>query len=695
MSTNLKQHEVLTAIPETTSAYPVTSATASSADGGARRQPVALEIPVTVNGARTVAGSDKREPFSESTKTVLVFGHGAVVRLSSSVAPGQLIFLTNDKTQKEVVCEVVDSKNHHHTSGYVELEFTEAVAGFWGMRFAPERGTSQQHSAPSAPSPAAHSPAASPLTSAASSSPASPSISSPNLPAPSAAKIPVASATTELKPVAPIVAASAQTSASNTPQTTAVFHKNSLSSASELSEFLTGERKAARPAESAGAATEKSATEKSTTAAQASKTQTAAAVEAPVPSKVSTKVSPSSASSSSLDFEEVKIPAWLEPLARNAAPASATLPNYVPAEEEATEDEQSFEGPEIPVTEIAAVPERKVVELTAPSFGMSMLADENDLSTPATSNRSNKQILIIAVAAAVLMFVTVVVWYANQSNSSSQTSVATASHSATESKNVAGTPSASTSATPANSNASGNYTAVSSPVSASGTASGTPANTSAANTASSPGRSSTNVSGNTLASSGASSRANSAGNSPDITNADYNVEKNATVPDAAPKSAPPRVKKSAVVRPSVPAVIRNTSGGTRPDEEMILSATNQPAAATSLESGLLVSNSSKPAVPPPASAPRIGGVVRAARLVTSVPPVYPPVAKSQRVAGDVKIDALVDANGQVASMKAVSGNPLLQQAAMDAVRHWKYEPAQLGGKPVPMHLTVTVQFHLQ
>ena len=46
-------------------------------------QPVALEVPVTVNGARTVDGSDKREPFSESTKTVLIFGHGAVIRLAS------------------------------------------------------------------------------------------------------------------------------------------------------------------------------------------------------------------------------------------------------------------------------------------------------------------------------------------------------------------------------------------------------------------------------------------------------------------------------------------------------------------------------------------------------------------------------------------------------------------------------------
>ena len=66
-------------------------------ENAGKPQPVPLEVPVTVNGARTVEGSDKREPFSETTQTVLVFGNGAVIRLASSVAAGQLLFLTNEK----------------------------------------------------------------------------------------------------------------------------------------------------------------------------------------------------------------------------------------------------------------------------------------------------------------------------------------------------------------------------------------------------------------------------------------------------------------------------------------------------------------------------------------------------------------------------------------------------------------------
>ena len=118
-----------------------TARTGASAEEANKPQPVPLEVPVTVNGARTVEGSDKREPFSESSQTVLVMHNGAVIRLNSSVTAGQLLFLTNDKTKKEVVCQVVKSKNYRNVSGYVELEFTEAVAGFWGMRFPGERAT--------------------------------------------------------------------------------------------------------------------------------------------------------------------------------------------------------------------------------------------------------------------------------------------------------------------------------------------------------------------------------------------------------------------------------------------------------------------------------------------------------------------------------------------------------------------------
>src|SRR5437016_12652189 len=144
-----KENDLLTATPES-AARPSASAPVPS-DNAVKQQTVALEVPVSVNGARTVEGSAKREPFSEATKTVLIFGSGAVIRLASSVAPGQLLFLTNEKTKKEVVCQVVKSKNYRNISGYVELEFTEPVVGFWGMRFPGDRIGSAPQQATSAP----------------------------------------------------------------------------------------------------------------------------------------------------------------------------------------------------------------------------------------------------------------------------------------------------------------------------------------------------------------------------------------------------------------------------------------------------------------------------------------------------------------------------------------------------------------
>jgi len=60
--------------------------------------------------------------------------------------------------------------------------------------------------------------------------------------------------------------------------------------------------------------------------------------------------------------------------------------------------------------------------------------------------------------------------------------------------------------------------------------------------------------------------------------------------------------------------------------------------------------------------------------------------------GVVVIDALVDATGKVTDMRVISGFPRLTQAAMDALRTWKYEPARLDGQPIAMHMKVRITF---
>ena len=57
------------------------------------------------------------------------------------------------------------------------------------------------------------------------------------------------------------------------------------------------------------------------------------------------------------------------------------------------------------------------------------------------------------------------------------------------------------------------------------------------------------------------------------------------------------------------------------------------------------------------------------------------------------VEASVDQSGNVVATKVISGPPMLRQAAVDALRRWKYQPAMLNGEPVAVQITVTIQFH--
>ncbi len=87
-------------------------------------------------------------------------------------------------------------------------------------------------------------------------------------------------------------------------------------------------------------------------------------------------------------------------------------------------------------------------------------------------------------------------------------------------------------------------------------------------------------------------------------------------------------------------------------------------------------------------------VVPPTRLV-HVNPVYPAEAQSKRVQGLVVMEALIGEDGNVLAAVVTRPIALLNQAALDAVRQWKYAPTLLDGKPVPTRMTVTVNFALQ
>ena len=92
---------------------------------------------------------------------------------------------------------------------------------------------------------------------------------------------------------------------------------------------------------------------------------------------------------------------------------------------------------------------------------------------------------------------------------------------------------------------------------------------------------------------------------------------------------------------------------------------------------------------------RIGGDVKPPERTKYVSPIYPEIAQTSRVSGIVIIEAVIDETGHVAEARILRSIPLLDQAALDAVKQWEYAPLMLNGVAVPVVMTVTVNFTLQ
>lgn len=733
MSPTAKDLDVTNPNPTTPGARP--ASVGAQEDNAGKPQPVPLEVPVTVNGARTVEGSDKREPFSETTQTVLVFGNGAVIRLASSVAAGQLLFLTNDKTKKEVVCQVVKSKTYRNVSGYVELEFTEAVPGFWGTRFPGERVAAcpsaaapaviakpaappapALKAAPPTPAPKIEAPAASsipqrvevkptsvaPLTAPAATITTSalnaevkPTLSLPRagepkpvtiLPSPTqhstSAPVSALPSTTlpkapgltdsfgsgltstawpsESKPPAPVVPKVSQTPIAAQSSSDAL-RRESERLQEQLASMLFAAEVPATPVKAAPVpppATKVPIAELSAKVVEIAKPQTPATKVVPPPKNAQVPLQPS------LDEEEVKIPSWLEPLARNAATHAL---NEASAKEEFADAHRVIE---FEVQDVSAPPVAQEEAVPAPAemtFGGHLL-EETSIQPQGASKGKNKGILIGAIAAGLVVAAAGVTWYSRQSSAPAQQTPAAA---------VAATAPATVTPSAAQ------------PAARARNASEPPA----------PNRS--NINSEPVAQSqNSSSQPNSQSITPASEVTKISPDKNIAAELSAYKKLaepPPAVKKPGLgeVRLAAPTANRSSiapgSGDT--DVAPSLSSTQVAPTGDAFDAGLVAGNAKQP-VAPGVPLP-IGGDVIPARLLSSTPPAYPQLAKTQRIEGAVRIDALVDAAGKVSSMKVVTGPVLLHQAAMEALRQWKYQPAMLDGKPVPMHLTVTIQFRLQ
>lgn len=98
--------------------------------------------------------------------------------------------------------------------------------------------------------------------------------------------------------------------------------------------------------------------------------------------------------------------------------------------------------------------------------------------------------------------------------------------------------------------------------------------------------------------------------------------------------------------------------------------------------------------PPPVAAVRVGGQIKEPKKINHVNPSYPDIAKQARVQGIVILECTISPQGKVTDVKVLRGIPLLDQSAIDAVKQWVYTPTLLNGVPVPVIMTVTVNFKL-
>ncbi len=383
--------------------------------------------------------------------------------------------------------------------------------------------------------------------------------------------------------------------------------------------------------------------------------------------------------------EQLKIPSWLEPLARNAAiPApveeasqDAPIPEYHartsavldepvpdahwlkeglykdPSHEDERDQELQQDVVSVKETQQADSQEQEdSADVPGLAFGTRFLDDEAQASEDGTPK--SRKALFAAIAATILLAGLGGFWYTHQGVFASATSGGT-THSAPATQQ----PSDAQATTAANS------VTAARPGGAIINQAATPAplNT---NMVVAPGRASQPTTSSPAASS--------------------------VQPPAGTSAVQGKRPSLGAVYLATPTVNRTENGASANDADPSIGLSGSPAPG---ETNLGANFASTSGPVAPSNPIPVGGDVKSAQLVKAVSPIYPTFAKNQHISGDVKIDALIDETGKVSTMKVVSGPTLLYQAAMDALHQWKYQPATLDGKPVATHLTVTIQFHMQ
>jgi protein TonB len=607
--------------------------------GRLRSDAVSLEVPVKVHGSRVtevVRGiTPHTEPFEEQSATMIVFPQGGVLKMSAALSSGQMVVITNLKSGQDAICRVVKVRPFGSTHSYVEIEFTQRQPGYWGVYF-PSDGPELAKKVVSPSAPAA--PAATTMAPAAG-APASPvqtpvEKAAPVLPTPAAKPSDASRVTSRMNPASAPLERHAQP---NLPE----------------SRFVSiGAQEEVQPAASAttGAIKDPFAESERKSRAAEARRQSAA---------INFPAAPPEVSSPSVSMAELQGDAQAAPLqsssggavAEGAGDASSVVAQ--PSAEKSSAAYGSFSGGMGLGGARPAPQEMFGVRLDSAAAG----------GAAQTAEPGRNWVLIAACVVALLAAIGggAFYFYGRPAANRAASPIPAAPGPSVE---VNSSPS------PVSQPAISSSSSVSTPV-----AQLSPANPAAAM-----------ASGPTV------------------------TLRTAEAGPAKPAKASPVVQS----QPSAP--VQERAASAMPNISGALNAhpvSSRPAAAVSSDAapsldaagvspdanggiaGMSASAVNLPAPPRPAlEAPiRVGGDVKPPRMISSVLPAYPLIARQAGVQGSVVIETVVDTTGKVASMKVVSGPPMLRQAALDALRQWRYEPPMLNAEPLSVQMIVTIQSH--
>jgi protein TonB len=164
---------------------------------------------------------------------------------------------------------------------------------------------------------------------------------------------------------------------------------------------------------------------------------------------------------------------------------------------------------------------------------------------------------------------------------------------------------------------------------------------------------------------------------------------------------PPRQRtldssSTAVNTPAAPTVAPDKIGPELPELKPV--SDGPPGIPEGDAAGVAVIGPTLPISPTPAAVTkpfRPGGDIRPPAKTKHVAPVYPTIARQNGVQGTVMLEAVINEAGRVRDVRVIRSIPLLDAAAIDAVRQWEFTPTLLNGQAVPVLMTVTVSFQLR